>query len=165
VRDRFRVGLPVEELKYLGRLCETQRRRCFYCRDRISMQKYSDCKATVDHFFPLVRGGRNNLSNVVLACRSCNSRKANRLPTLLEIIKWNELARSWPHIHTVSPDVHARKVCVMCRQPIPHLRLLESLKSMAETDTCSKACTRNNRLNRRAVRRAVEGSEPAEPKD
>lgn len=33
----------------------------------------------VDHRTPLSRGGTNKLSNLTLACPSCNSRKGNRL--------------------------------------------------------------------------------------
>ena len=44
---------------------------CAYCRR-------SDCKLTIDHVQPLTRGGSNDISNLVPACRSCNSRKHNK---------------------------------------------------------------------------------------
>lgn len=53
---------------------------CFYCRERIPYWKSS-----IDHLIPLAEGGSNSLFNLVLACHSCNSVKANRLPTHLEI--------------------------------------------------------------------------------
>lgn len=52
--------------------------RCAYCClvfDRLTM----------DHVIPLAKGGSHTASNVVPACRVCNSRKGTRLitPTLL----------------------------------------------------------------------------------
>ena len=39
-----------------------------------------DNKLTRDHVTPMSRGGRDRWSNVVTACRSCNTRKGNRTP-------------------------------------------------------------------------------------
>ena len=39
-----------------------------------------DNKLTRDHVIPMSRGGRDRWSNVVTACRSCNTRKGNRSP-------------------------------------------------------------------------------------
>lgn len=86
-------------------------RRCFYCREWIAFLKLSTdlhC-ATVDHFVPLALGGRDNISNVVLACVLCNRRKADRAPTIPELLQWNELAKAWPHIQPVSLALHAPK--------------------------------------------------------
>lgn len=45
---------------------------CFYCgRDDVDM--------TIDHWVPLSRGGDHCVSNMVCACRSCNSSKGFRL--------------------------------------------------------------------------------------
>jgi 5-methylcytosine-specific restriction endonuclease McrA len=44
---------------------------CAYCK--------APCKPTVDHVVPLVRGGRDEVSNVVPACKSCNCSKSARL--------------------------------------------------------------------------------------
>lgn len=48
-----------------------QRRACWYCPHPAD---------TVDHLIPLARGGTNYEGNLVPACRSCNSRKQDRLP-------------------------------------------------------------------------------------
>lgn len=48
-------------------------KECFYCRS-------VHAKLTFDHFFPLSRGGGHSLQNIVMACRSCNSRKRDRDP-------------------------------------------------------------------------------------
>lgn len=47
--------------------------RCAYCRARLTRTTRSR-----DHAIPLSRGGSNDISNIVPACRSCNSRKGAR---------------------------------------------------------------------------------------
>lgn len=37
-------------------------------------------KKTIDHIFPLSKGGNNTLSNLQVVCRSCNSSKSNKIP-------------------------------------------------------------------------------------
>ncbi len=54
-------------------LVETFGYRCAYC-GRPSHD------LTPDHITPLSRGGHNTLSNIVPACRTCNSRKGARTP-------------------------------------------------------------------------------------
>lgn len=49
-------------------LCEANGHRCFYC-------GLARGEITVDHFVPLSRGGSNWITNIVPACRPCNSRK------------------------------------------------------------------------------------------
>lgn len=44
---------------------------CAYCRE--------PCVPTIDHVVPLARGGRDEPSNVVPACKPCNSSKNDRL--------------------------------------------------------------------------------------
>ena len=48
---------------------------CMYCGN-----KYNDSLLTRDHVLPISKGGRDRWSNVVTACRSCNTRKGNRRP-------------------------------------------------------------------------------------
>lgn len=48
---------------------------CLYCGDQFSVGQL-----TRDHVKPLSRGGRDCWSNVVTACRACNTRKGNRTP-------------------------------------------------------------------------------------
>lgn len=48
---------------------------CMYCGGN-----FHSCKLTRDHVYPLSRGGKNIWSNVVTACRRCNTKKGNRRP-------------------------------------------------------------------------------------
>lgn len=52
------------------RQIEKQSGHCFWCSEAIPSGKH-----TVDHYVPLTKGGSNNPDNLVIACRSCNSRK------------------------------------------------------------------------------------------
>jgi 5-methylcytosine-specific restriction endonuclease McrA len=56
------------------------RYRCQYC-GRASHEFKPRESLTRDHLVPLSRGGTNDWTNVVTACSSCNTRKANRLPS------------------------------------------------------------------------------------
>ncbi len=57
------------------RLFARDRQVCAYCGSH-----YSEGDLTVEHITPVSRGGRHEWTNVVTACRSCNTRKGNRRP-------------------------------------------------------------------------------------
>lgn len=46
--------------------------KCVYCSDKDDL--------TIDHVLPRSRGGASSWSNLVTACRRCNSKKGNNLP-------------------------------------------------------------------------------------
>ncbi|MCB1748401.1 MAG: HNH endonuclease [Gammaproteobacteria bacterium] len=48
---------------------------CMYCG-----REFPDYQLTRDHIVPLSQGGRDRWSNVVSACRGCNTRKGGRTP-------------------------------------------------------------------------------------
>lgn len=50
---------------------------CMYCG-----HEYPEHELTRDHVIPISRGGRDRWSNVVAACRQCNTRKGNRTPEM-----------------------------------------------------------------------------------
>ena len=61
-----------------------------FCRDNIFLRDQGRCQycqcpltaetATLDHVQPRSRGGKTCWTNVVIACRRCNHRKANQTP-------------------------------------------------------------------------------------
>ncbi len=51
------------------------RGRCQYCAEPVPL-----ARITFDHVVPRCRGGRTAWDNVVMACRPCNQRKADRTP-------------------------------------------------------------------------------------
>ncbi len=53
--------------------------QCQYCGRRANELKPRE-SLTRDHLIPMSRGGTNEWTNVVTACSSCNTRKANRMP-------------------------------------------------------------------------------------
>lgn len=57
---------------------------CFYCRKMIPKEDL-----TLDHVFPRVKGGENNIDNIIYVCKSCNSSKGKR-----ELLEWFLLYRN-----------------------------------------------------------------------
>jgi len=55
-------------------------RRCCYCRVPLIPGDPGPQGATVDHRVPLIQGGTNAPSNLLAACRSCNSSKSYKTP-------------------------------------------------------------------------------------
>ncbi len=53
---------------------------CYYCGRR-----FKPSELTMDHVVPLIRGGRSIKSNLVPACKECNSKKKYLLP-----VEWEE---------------------------------------------------------------------------
>ena len=47
---------------------------CAYCGKVFSSPK----DATIDHIFPRIKGGTNEMENIVFACKSCNSSKSDK---------------------------------------------------------------------------------------
>ena len=52
---------------------------CYYCKLRFDREEL-----TMDHKVPIARGGRSTKSNVILACKQCNSLKGTR--TIAEVL-------------------------------------------------------------------------------
>ena len=56
-------------------------RRAVFVRDRDSCQYCGARAETMDHIVPRSRGGQHTWDNVVAACRRCNAKKRDRLPS------------------------------------------------------------------------------------
>ena len=65
---------------WLTELCELQGWKCAYCRRPMKKTRkgvVTPSTATLDHALPISRGGRNQRSNLVAACSSCNGAKGS----------------------------------------------------------------------------------------
>lgn len=54
--------------------------RCYYCNTTVNPKEL-----TIDHIVPIIRGGQSSKSNIVPACKKCNSKKKYLLP-----MEWQE---------------------------------------------------------------------------
>ncbi len=54
--------------------------RCYYCGKTFPAKVL-----TMDHIVPIIRGGKSTKTNMVPACKECNSKKKHMLPT-----EWEE---------------------------------------------------------------------------
>lgn len=57
------------------RIRRSQNGNCWWCGKKI------EGKGHIDHRIPLVRGGGNDASNLVISCPTCNMRKGKKLPS------------------------------------------------------------------------------------
>jgi len=99
--------LPKRDVKFSrSNLYNHYRRKCCYCAESVST-----ADATWDHVVPRAKGGETNWSNIVLSCRSCNSRKADKTP---------EEAGMKLLVQPSRPEWKgARTITVMAPAPIP----------------------------------------------
>ncbi len=97
VRVPYRHAVPMTRSGVLRR----DGRRCAYCGKRAD---------TIDHVVPRSRGGAHTWDNCVAACRTCNSKKADRL---IEELGWT-LAVA-PRV----PDRAAGGILVLAVEPLP----------------------------------------------
>ncbi|MCB0350396.1 MAG: HNH endonuclease [Bdellovibrionales bacterium] len=51
---------------------------CYYCNEKFSKELL-----TMDHVVPIARGGKSTKSNIVVACKECNSQKKYLTPVEL----------------------------------------------------------------------------------
>jgi len=97
VRVPYRRAVPMTRAGVLRR----DGRRCAYCSRRAD---------TIDHVVPRSRGGPHTWENCVAACRTCNSRKADKL---LEELGW--CLATPPR----APNRAAGGVLVLAVEPLP----------------------------------------------
>ena len=97
VRVPYRRPVPMTRAGVLRR----DNRRCAYCPRRAD---------TIDHVVPRSRGGAHTWENCVAACRTCNSRKADRL---LEELGWTL------KVTPTAPHRAAGGIMVLAVEPLP----------------------------------------------
>ena len=77
--ENWTPRLPEKEwLPLTGRVYRRDGYVCSYCGD-------TDGPFAIDHIHPLSRGGSNDISNLCVACRACNSSKGDKLL----VSEWN----------------------------------------------------------------------------
>lgn len=65
---------------------------CWYCGKELPPSEL-----TIDHVFPRSKGGKNNMDNIIMACKSCNSSKGN-----MDLFEWYSTVRKeWPPINVL----------------------------------------------------------------
>lgn len=78
------IHLCMSDVRIDGLLKVKYSRRNIFHRDDNTCQycgeEYPRKELTVDHIIPRSRGGKNTFTNIVAACKTCNSRKANKTP-------------------------------------------------------------------------------------
>ncbi len=70
----------IEKLRNEFRKIPTQRRWEVWERDNFTCRKCGSRKnLEIDHIFPVSKGGDNTIENLQTLCKSCNSKKGNRI--------------------------------------------------------------------------------------
>jgi 5-methylcytosine-specific restriction endonuclease McrA len=75
VRRRLRIKDAGEVISAseIGKMFAAQRQRCWWCNKGLT-------KFHLDHRIPLIEGGTNDVSNMVISCAPCNLKKGRKLP-------------------------------------------------------------------------------------
>ena len=65
---------------------------CWYCG-----KEMESTLLTKDHVFPRSKGGDNNIDNIIMVCKSCNSSKGK-----MDLFKWYaEVRKEWPPLNVL----------------------------------------------------------------
>jgi len=84
--------------KILRKLFERDGKRCIYCLRDVHLRIYALLPyATIDHFVPRSKGGKDNIDNYVVACADCNQKKADMMPDEFMRLLWGNDLSGCPH--------------------------------------------------------------------
>lgn len=75
-----------QKQRLIAQWCAAYGQGCFWCGRLFGVNDMD--RATVDHFFPLSRGGAPDTFNCVVAHQVCNSAKGQRIPNEDEMRKF-----------------------------------------------------------------------------
>lgn len=65
---------------------------CWYCG-----KEMEPSKLTKDHVFPRSKGGDNDMDNIIMVCKTCNSSKGN-----MDLLEWySEVREEWPPLNVL----------------------------------------------------------------
>jgi 5-methylcytosine-specific restriction endonuclease McrA len=83
-------------------------RRAVFIRDKHICQYCGGRAESIDHVIPRSRGGEHIWENVVAACRRCNTRKMNRLPSEAGLKLMHKPVEPHDHvwIFSLASDIH-----------------------------------------------------------
>lgn len=103
-RDRFRMHNRTRQMKlrekadpkFITALMIAQRGKCFYCETNIR-DRYE-----IEHLTAVKHGGDNQEYNLVLSCRSCNSKKRTKSMETFAIMRAKNWPEKWEHIYTTA---------------------------------------------------------------
>ena len=90
--------------------------RCVYCGSKENL--------TIDHLFPRIKGGADNIENLVCSCKSCNSSKGKK-----DLMVWFYARDQFPNIMVLRR--YLKLVYLQCK----NLGLME--KTLEEVDDSS----------------------------
>jgi 5-methylcytosine-specific restriction endonuclease McrA len=79
-RGKLKTGVSAAELFQWK---HAARKVCYWCGKKCARNH------EVDHYVPLSRGGEHELSNLVIACKSCNRRKSAKDPEQFRAETWH----------------------------------------------------------------------------
>ena len=65
-------GIRIRTKELRDQLAEQQNHRCPYCGVRMNGAGMDDTSPTFEHVLPRVLGGKDEVNNLVIACRRCN---------------------------------------------------------------------------------------------
>ncbi|MBQ0056705.1 MAG: HNH endonuclease [Bacteroidales bacterium] len=69
-----------------------QNNYCWYCG-----KEMDSSKLTKDHVFPRSKGGDNDMDNIIMVCKTCNSSKGN-----MDLFEWYaEVRQEWPPLNVL----------------------------------------------------------------
>ena len=73
----------------LREIAHQQDNRCYYCH-KLFFNGTLERDQHIEHKIPIIRGGSNDISNIVLSCSSCNIKKNRKTDRefLLELVQW-----------------------------------------------------------------------------